>query len=228
MENQSIRYWAEDDRPREKMMLKGRNALSNAELIAILIGSGTRKKSAVEVAQDILSSCTNNLRQLSKITLSDLTKFDGIGEAKAISILAAMELARRRDKEAPKEKIKITSSKDAYHCLKPVLTDLYHEEFYALFLNNGNQVIRSEQISIGGMTSTSIDGRVLFRKALEVRACSIILAHNHPSGSLKPSDSDEKITQNLISASKIVNIPILDHLIITDNGYYSFVDEGKF
>lgn len=227
MENLSIPLWAEDDRPREKMTLKGRNALSNAELIAILIGSGTRKKTAVELAQEILNSYGNNLRELSKATLGDLLKFEGIGAAKATSIVAAMELARRRDKEPPEAKIKVTSSKQAYEYFKPFLSDLYHEEFYALFLNNNNIVLRSDLLSTGGMTSTLVDSRLLFHKAIENRACSIILAHNHPSGVLKPSEADEKLTERLVGASKMLGIPILDHIIVTDNGYYSFADEGK-
>jgi len=226
MENLSIRFWAEDDRPREKMMLKGRSALSNAELLAILIGSGTKKKSAVEVAQEILNSCTNNLRQLSKASKTDLCAFDGIGDAKAITIMAAMELARRRDQESPELRVKISVSRDAYNYFKPFLTDLYQEESHALFLTQNNTIIRSEQLSKGGLTSTVVDQRVLFQKALEAKACGIILAHNHPSGALRPSECDIKLTKNLKEVSNVIGIPILDHLILTDAGYYSFADQG--
>ena len=226
MENLSIRFWAEDDRPREKMMLKGRSVLSNAELLAILLGSGTKKKSAVEVAQEILNSCNNNLRQLSKLSKTELCVFDGIGDAKAITIMAAMELARRRDQESPELRVKILSSSDACNFFKPFLTDLYQEESHALFLTQNNTVIRSVQLSKGGLTSTVVDQRVLFQKALESKACGIILAHNHPSGSLRPSECDIKLTKNLKQVSNVVGIPILDHLIVTDSGYYSFADQG--
>lgn len=226
MENLSIRFWAEDDRPREKMLHKGRGVLSNSELLAILIGSGTRKKSAVELAQEILNSCDNNLRKLSKITIPDLCKFDGIGEAKAVSIMAAMELARRRDAEQPEIKNRITSSKEAYGVFKSVLTDLYHEEFHILILTQSNVPIKTELISKGGMKSTIVDSRVLFQKVLEAKGSSIILAHNHPSGSLEPSTADKKLTQKLKEIGTFLEIPILDHLIITDSDYFSFADEG--
>ncbi len=226
MENTSIRFWAEDDRPREKMMIKGRLALSNSELLAILIGSGTRKKSAVELAQEILSASKNNLRTLSKVSQIDLCKFDGIGEAKAITILAAMELARRRDQEPSDEKVKIKSSYDAYNVLKSMMQDLYQEVFYALFLNQANQIIKIEFISKGGINSTVVDQRVIFKEALACGAVGIILAHNHPSGNLNPSENDIKITDNIRSTGKILEIQLLDHLIITDHGYFSFADNG--
>jgi len=227
MENLSIRCWAEDDRPREKMMLKGRNAMSNAELLAILLGSGTRKKSAVELAQEVLNACANNLRDLSKKTKNDLCKFDGIGEAKAITIMASMELARRRDQEPPEVKKKVQSSKDAYELFKPVLSDLYHEEFYVVYLNRANFVISLEMISIGGSHATIVDGKIIFRKAIEAKASQIILAHNHPSGNNEPSEADLKLTKRLRSLGAIVEIPVIDHLILTDFGYYSFADESK-
>ena len=226
MENLSIRCWAEDDRPREKMLLKGRNALSNAELLAILLGSGTRKKSAVDLAQEILSSCGNNLRELSKKRKTDLCVFDGIGEAKAITIMAAMELARRRDAENPQTKPKITSSNQAYALLKYHLTDLYHEEFHAIFLNKAGFVITTELISIGGFSSTMVDGKIIFSKALEAKASSIILAHNHPSGNCQPSEADVRLTQSMIEKGKILDIHILDHIILADTNYYSFADKG--
>ena len=226
MENLSIRFWAEDDRPREKMMLKGRNALSNAELIAILIGSGTRKKSAIELSQEILNFYENDLRTLSKATRAELCKFDGIGEAKAISILAAMELARRREKEPVKDRITIRASKDAFNYLKPILSDLYQEEFHTIFVNSANKIIRAEQISIGGFAATFVDAKVVFQKALEHKATGLVLAHNHPSGSVNPSDSDIRLTQKLVEISKLIEIRILDHIIVGDNEYYSFIDNG--
>jgi DNA repair protein RadC len=226
MENFSIRAWAEDDRPREKLMLKGRNALSNAELLAILIGSGTKNKSAVELSQDILNSCKNNLRELSKINLNELTQFSGIGEAKAITIIGAMELARRRDTEAIEEKTIIKRSEDAYRVFRSSLEDLYQEEFYALFLNQRNQVIQLKQLSIGGMNSTLVDVRILFRMALELKATSIIVAHNHPSGNLNPSEADKALTKKIVESGKIMDINLLDHLILADDKFYSFADAG--
>jgi DNA repair protein RadC len=226
MENFSIPFWAEDDRPREKMMLKGRTALSNAELLAIILGSGSRKKSAVELAQEILNSCGNNLRELSKKMKTDLCTFDGIGEAKAISIMAAMELARRRDSENALEKPKIISSHKAYALLKPILSDLYHEEFYAIFLNKSNYLISIELISIGGFSSTIADSRIIFRKALEAKATSMILAHNHPSGNCQPSEADLKLTKSLVSKGNILDIPVLDHIIVSDLSYFSFADNA--
>lgn len=226
MENLCIRDLAEDDRPREKLMLKGRNALSNAELLAILIGSGTKKKSAVELSQEILNSCRNKLRHLSKITISDLTKFSGIGEAKAITIIGAMELARRRDQEATEEKVIIKKSQDAFVIFKPKMEDLYHEEFHVAFLNQRNQVLGCERLFTGGMSSTLVDPRMLFRMALEYKATGLVVAHNHPSGNLKPSEADRVLTRKLVESGKMLDIGVLDHIIIGDNAYYSFADDG--
>jgi len=226
MENFSIRFWAEDDRPREKMMLKGRNALSNAELLAILLGSGTRKKSAVELAQEILNSCDNNLRELSKKMKTDLCNFDGIGEAKAITIMAAMELARRRDSETSVSKPKVVSSHTAYSLLKPILTDLYHEEFHVIYLNRANCLISMALISIGGMSSTIVDSKIIFRKALEFKASAIILSHNHPSGNCKPSEQDIALTKSIVNMGKVLEIHVMDHLILTDTEYFSFADNA--
>jgi len=226
MENFSIRFWAEDDRPREKMALKGRSALSNAELLAILIGSGTKKKSAVELAQEILGAARNNLRNLSKMSLHDLCQFSGIGQAKGISILAALELARRRDQEQPEESKKITSSNDAYIALKPVLSDLYHEEFHIILLNRANKIISIELISKGGFSGTVVDNRIIFGKAIESKASSFIAAHNHPSGTKLPSEQDNKITKTLLEFGKLIDIKLTDHIIFTDSGYYSYADEG--
>jgi len=226
MENISIRCWAEDDRPREKMALKGRTALSNAELLAILIGSGTRKKSAVDLAQEILSSTNNNLRKLAKMSLNDFCQFSGIGEAKAISIMAALELARRRDQEHPEEKRKISSSKDAYEVLKPILSDLYHEEFHVLLLNRANKIIKIDLVSKGGFNGTVVDTRIIFKSALDAKASSIIAAHNHPSGTQEPSEQDNTITKKLVEIGKIMDIQVLDHIIFTEDGYYSYADKG--
>ena len=227
MENISIRFWAEDDRPREKLALKGRSALSNAELLAILIGSGTKKKSAVELSQEILASFNNNLHQLSKKGIADFCAFSGIGEAKAITIIAAMELARRRDQEPPENHTYVKSSNSAYQVLKPRLTDLYHEEFHTIFLSRNNRVLCTELISKGGFSSTVVDCKVIFKKALEVTASSIILAHNHPSGNLKPSEQDEALTKRLAEAGKLIEIQVLDHIIVGDMGYFSFADDGR-
>jgi DNA repair protein RadC len=226
MENLSIRFWAEDDRPREKMMLKGRNVLSNAELLAIIIGSGTKKKSAVEVAQEILATNNNKLRILSRRNLNELCKFDGIGEAKGISIMAAMELARRRDNEHTGDDFFVRCSNDTYKLMSSKLADLYHEEFHVVFLNNKNKVLGSELVSSGGMTNTIVDQRVVFQKAIEAKATAIVAVHNHPSGNSKPSDADNKLTQKLVDCGRILGIPLLDHVIIADQRYYSYADEG--
>ncbi len=226
MENFSIPCWAEDDRPREKMALKGRSALSNTELLAILIGSGTRKKSAVDLAQEILNSVNNNLHALGKITLHDLCQFSGIGPAKAISILAALELARRRDQELPTETQKITSSKDAYQVLRPIFLDLYYEEFHIILLSRSNKIISIDLISKGGFNGTVVDCRMIFKKALDAKASYIVAAHNHPSGSLEPSKQDDIITKKLVEFGKLIEIQIIDHVIFTDHGYYSYADAG--
>lgn len=221
-----IKSWAEDDRPREKMMSKGRAALSDAELIAIMIGSGSRDLTAVQLAQQILASSNNRLSQLSRLTISELCKFKGIGEAKAISIVACLELGRRRREEKGEEKKKITSSKDAYEILAAALGDLDHEEFWILLLSRSNQVKEKVLISRGGISGTVVDLRLIFKEAIDKLASSIIVCHNHPSGNIKPSENDIKLTQKLKETGKIMDIPVLDHLIFTDNGYFSFADEG--
>lgn len=226
MENRSIKCWAEDDRPREKLILKGKNALSDAELLAIILGSGTRKKSAVELAKDLLIGSKNNLQSFSKLSLHDLKKFDGIGEAKAVGILAALELGRRRKESENNKKIKIISSKQIYDHMSSYLSDLQHEEFYAVFLNRANEIVKTKQISIGGLSGTVADGKVIFKAALEEGAHGIILIHNHPSGQLKPSDADKALTKKMVEFGRYIDLPILDHLIFTDNGYFSFADQG--
>ncbi len=227
-QNLSIKNWSEDDQPREKLMLKGKQVLSDAELVAILIGSGSRSESAVKLSQRILSSVDNNLNALGKLSIKQLTEFKGIGEAKAISIVAAAELGRRRRAEETVELAKITSSKAVFEIMQPIIGELVHEEFWVLFLNNSNKVIYKSQISKGGITGTVVDVRMVFKMALEQNATSIILTHNHPSGKLEASDADKKITQQLKLAGNQLSISVLDHIIITENGYLSFQDENIF
>lgn len=222
----SIKNWASGDRPREKLIQKGKFALSDAELIAILIGSGNSKESAVDLSKRILASSGNSLNLLGKCSLQQLLRFRGIGEAKAISIIAAMELGRRRRSEEAQEKVKITSSSSVYELLQPILGELPHEEFWILYLNNSNKIIEQFQISKGGITGTLVDVRITLRKALEVGAVSIILAHNHPSGNLNPSEADKQLTRKLKTAVESLDIKILDHLIVTEKSYFSFADEG--
>ena len=223
-----INQWAEDDRPREKFLLKGKSTLSDSELLAILIGSGSRNESAVQLCQRILASANNNLNQLGKLSIQQLMDFKGIGEAKAISIAAALELGRRRRSEDAAELYKITSSKAVFNIMQPLIGELLHEEFWVLFLNNSNKVIHKAQLSKGGMTGTVVDTRIIFKTALEYNAISLILTHNHPSGKLVASESDKEITRKLQLAGKQMDIMILDHVIITESSYFSFADEGIF
>lgn len=222
----SIKDWAVEDRPREKLLYRGIASLSDAELIAILIGSGNNEETAVELSRRILGTVKNNLNALGKLDVEALKKFKGIGEAKAIAVIAALELGRRRNQSGALKMQQITSSRDAANFLQPVMGDLSHEEFWVLHLNRHNKIIHYERISQGGLTGTVIDVRVILKKALEKLATSIIIAHNHPSGNLQASDSDRKITRQLREAAKLMEIPLLDHLIITQTGYYSFADEG--
>lgn len=209
-------------------MLKGKSALSDAELIAILIGSGNRNESAVDLSKRILGSVDNNLNALGKLSISQLMNFKGIGEAKAISIIAAMELGRRRRAEDAVELTKITSSKVVFEMMQPIIGELPHEEFWILYLNNSNKVISKSQLSKGGITGTLVDVRLVYKTALEMGATSLILCHNHPSGALTPSDADKQITRKLKLAGDSLEIKVLDHLIVTENHYFSFVDEGIF
>jgi len=222
----SIKDWAEEDRPREKMFLKGKESLSDAELMAILIRVGSGGISAVDLAKQILASYSNDLNELGRISINDLMKFKGVGEAKAITILAALELGRRRQMTQVKDKPKITCSQDAYNCIYPVMEDLNYEVFKILLLNRNNRVTKIETISIGGVAGTVVDPKIIFKKALDEQASSIILTHNHPSGNLKPSQQDLAITKKLVEAGKTLEINILDHLIISDQGFFSFLDEG--
>src|ERR1035437_5545547 len=222
----TIKSWAEEDRPREKLLSKGRHVLTDAELIAILIGSGSRKETAVELGKRILAEFGNNLNALAKLSVSDLMKFKGIGEAKAISIVAAMELGRRRKETETAKREKITSSKDIFDVFRPQFLDLPHEEFHVLLLNRSNLIIRKEVVSRGEVSGTVVDPKIIFKIAVEHLASSIILCHNHPSGNLKPSDADISLTKKIKEAGILLEIPILDHLIISDSGYFSFADEG--
>jgi len=220
----SIKNWKEDDRPREKLLSKGKHTLSDAELIAILIGSGNREESAVGLAKRILTFTSNNLNQLGKLSVNDLTQFKGIGEAKAISIITALELGRRRRLEEALERPKINSSKAVFDIMQPILGELNHEEFWVLYLNNSNKIMYKNQLSSGGITGTLVDVRMLFKKALELSSVAVILCHNHPSGSLKPSKSDIDLTKKIQQAGKSLDIKILDHLLITEKAYFSFAD----
>ena len=222
----TIKNWAEEDRPREKLLLKGKSTLSDAELIAILIGSGNSKQTAVELAQHILHQCENDLSKLARLSIKDLQKFNGIGEAKAISILAGLELGRRRKVSEPSAKIKIRTSDDAFKLLHGDLMDLNHEEFWLLLLKRNNEVIKKEMVSKGGQTGTVVDPKIIFKRALEESASCILLAHNHPSGNLKPSEQDIALTKKMQRAGAALEITILDHLIITDDSFFSFADEG--
>lgn len=225
-QNLKILSWAEEDRPREKMLMKGKSALSDAELIGILIGSGTISMSAVDLAKVILNDVNNNLNELAKLSVKDLQKFKGIGEAKAISIMSALELGRRRKESDLPKKLRITSSKDVYDMMTPNLLDLPHEEFWVLLLNRANAVIKKVQISAGGVAGTVADPKIIFKTALENLASSMILVHNHPSGNMMPSQADKELTKKMKEAGKMLDIPVLDHVIFADRVYYSFADEG--
>lgn len=221
-----ITDWAEADRPREKLLEKGIQALSDAELIAILIGSGTVSLSAVDVSKIILADVSNDLHKLSKLTIKELQKFKGIGEAKAITIVSALELGRRRKEQDIQQRPRISCSADVYDLLKPDLLYLPHEEFWVILLNRSNFVIKKQRISLGGIGETIADPRIVFKLAIENLASAIIIAHNHPSGNLKPSTSDKELTRRFKEGGKVLEITLADHLIFTDHGYMSFVDEN--
>lgn len=222
-----ITSWAEEDRPREKLLTKGKHNLSDAELLGILLGSGSTEQSAVGLAQSILRSTGNDLHELGKCSIAEFMKFNGIGEAKAVTITAALELGRRRQLTDIKDRPKIICSRDSYNLIAPILMDLPHEEFWILLLSQANRVIGRKQVSMGGTTGTVVDAKVVFKKAIEGKAISIILSHNHPSGSLIPSQADLVLTKKLQKAGKVLDIKVLDHLIISERGYYSFADEGE-
>lgn len=224
--NLSIKEWSLEDRPREKLLSKGISSLSDAELIAIIIGSGSRDESAVELSKRILGSVQHNLNELGKLTVDDLQKYRGIGEAKAIGIVAAMELGRRRKLSENLDRQKITSSQDIYELFHPLLADLPHEEFWVLLLNRSNKIIERVKISQGGISGTVTDVRLILKLALEKLASSLILCHNHPSGNSQPSDADRIITQKVKESGKLMDVSLLDHIIVTDGKYFSFADEG--
>ena len=222
----SIKYWAEGDRPREKLLDKGKISLSDAELIAILNGSGSKNESAVELSKRILAASENKLNELGKLSVKQLTKFKGIGEAKAVTIVAALELGRRRRGEEAVERKQITSAEDAFEVMQPIIGDLNHEEFWIIYLNNSHKILQKLQLSKGGMTGTLVDVRLAFKNALEVGATAVILVHNHPSGSLNPSQADKALTKKLIAGGESLDIKVLDHLIITQNSFVSFANKG--
>lgn len=221
-----IKSWATDDRPREKLLIKGPMALSDGELLAILIGSGTRELSAVDLARSILASVQNSISELSRLSIKELIKFKGIGEAKAINIAAALEIGRRRRLNDSLQKRKILSSRDAFEIMHPLLSDNNYEEFWIITLNRGNMVRRTIRISEGSLAGTVADPKKIFKLALEDNAASVILCHNHPSGNLTPSNKDNEITQKCKSAGLFLDLPVLDHIIIGTDNYFSFADEG--
>lgn len=223
----SIKNWAEADRPREKLLEKGRQALSDAELIAILIGSGTKELTAVELAKKILYQTGNDLNKLGKLSIKELMQHKGIGEAKAITIVAALELGRRRKESEKKQQTIIKSSKDAYEFISPYLSDLHHEEFWAIYLSRNNTIIYQLKIGQGGISATIADIRIILKTAIENLASGIIICHNHPSGNITPSENDITLTQKIKEAAKLMDINLIDHIIFTDKSYFSFADEAK-
>lgn len=222
----SIKNWANDDKPREKLAQQGRTSLSNTELIAILISNGTKNKSALDLAREILQLADNDLNKLSKMSVADFCKINGVGPAKAISLIAAIELGGRRKKATQLSDI-IKSSRDAYHFFQPLLQDKNYEEFWVLLLSKNHSIIKPYQVSDGGISHTVVDPKRVFKAALEHNTSSLVLCHNHPSGNLNPSKADIKLTHKLIQASKTLDIQILDHIIVSNTGYFSFADEGK-
>jgi len=222
----NIKSWSPEDRPREKLLMKGTSSLSDAELIAILLGSGTAKLSAVDVAKKVLAYVDHNLDSLAKLSIKELMKAKGIGEAKAITIVAAMELGRRRREQSPEEKPKLETSKSAFDMIKGDLQDLPHEEFWVLLLNRANRLVKKKRVSEGGVSGTVADPKIIFKFAIDELASGIIVCHNHPSGNLKPSDSDINLTRKLKEAGKVLEIAVLDHIIVAHHQYFSFADEG--
>jgi DNA repair protein RadC len=222
----SIKYWAEDDRPREKLMQKGRRSLSDAELIAILLSTGNKEKSAVDLAKNVLATTGNNLNELGRLSVKDFTKLKGIGTAKAITIIAALELGRRRKEAHKKDHTTLLTSKDCYLFLEPFLTDLSHEEFWVVLLNRSNKVISYKRISEGGVSGTIVDFKIILKYAIENLASGIVLGHNHPSGNVLPSMADKTLTHKLKETCRLLDIDINDHIILGEKAYYSFSDEG--
>lgn len=221
-----LRYWAEEDRPREKFLSKGKTALTDAELLALVIGSGNRNETAVALCQRMLQQSGNSLNTLSRLSVAQLMQFKGIGQVKAITIAAVLEIARRKRAEESRPHHKVSSSRSIFELMQPELGDLPHEEFWIIYLNNANRVLRKVQLSKGGLTGTVVDIRIVFKTALELSSTQLILCHNHPSGSLKPSDADRQITRKLKTAGEQLDIKVLDHVIVTDSGWFSFADDG--
>lgn len=226
MKKLTIKLWALEDRPREKLMQKGKSVLTDAELIAILIGGGSKGESAVELSKRLLNSVNNNINQLAMLSTEQLMEFKGIGEARAVSIITALELGNRRHFEQVEDKPVIKSSESAFNVIRPIIGELEHEEFWVLYLNNSNKVIVKKQLSKGGITATMVDVRLIFKKAVELTSVGIIVCHNHPSGKLKPSRTDKILTKKIKEAGKTLDIKLLDHLIITQKDYFSFADNG--
>lgn len=225
-ERLSLKQWSEDDRPREKLKMMGKSAVSDAELLAVLLGSGTINETVVDLAKRILSSVGNELLRLGKLEVRDLKRFRGIGEVKALTIIAALELGRRRKETESIQKPVIRSSNDVFGYMEGLMSDIQHEEFWVIYLNRSNRIIRREKISQGGIAGTVVDARLIFRGAVDALASGIILCHNHPSGNTQPSSADIQLTRKLVEAGKIMEVPILDHIIIADRFYHSFADEG--
>lgn len=221
-----IKSWSPNDRPREKFLEKGRSSLTEAELLAIIIGSGTKKFTALDLAKEVLAACDNSLFELGKMEVNELCNLRGIGQARAIAIVAAIELGRRRKEAKVTDKMKITCSKDAFDIISPFLQDQKHEEFWVIYLNRANKVIATKNISKGGIAGTVADSRIIFKQGIEMLACAIILCHNHPSGNLRASEADIQLTKKLKEAGTFLEIPVLDHLIVGESGYLSFADEG--
>jgi DNA repair protein RadC len=221
-----IKSWAEDDRPREKLMLKGKTALSDAELLSIMLGSGNQQKNALELAKEILADAENDLSSLSKHSWEHFRKFQGVGSAKAVKLVAAFELGRRRKGYNKPKDHRVTNSNMVYEHMGSYFVDMLHEEFHVLLLDRANHVIRTVQVSIGGMSGTVADGKIIFKKAIDMGAQAIILMHNHPSGNMRPSEKDIQLTRQLAEFGKYIDLPVIDHLIFSDNGYFSFADSG--
>ncbi|PQL91222.1 DNA repair protein RadC [Apibacter sp. wkB309] len=222
----NIKSLAEEERPREKLLLRGKQSLSDAELLAIILGSGSKSESSITLAQRILSSVNHNWNELAKLTIRDLCKFNGVGKVKAIEIITSLEIGRRKSLQQALKKEKISSSKDAYNILQPIIGDLMIEEFWVIYLSRSNKILSKEKISQGGITGTMVDNRLIFKHAIELNAVSLIISHNHPSGNIQPSNSDIQITHEIKKAGNLLNIILVDHLIVTQTSFFSFADEN--
>jgi len=225
--NNTIKDWAEEDRPREKMLNKGRESLSDAELMAILLGSGNKNETAVDLSRHILGDVNNNLIKLSQLSIKNLMQYNGVGEAKAVTIAAALELGRRRRFAEAAQKVTVNNSSEAFEYFYSRMSDLSHEQFWVLLLNSSNEVLKMERIGVGGINGTTADPKIIFSAAIENHATALMLCHNHPSGSLKPSETDRELTKHIVAGGKTLEIKVLDHIIIGENRYYSFADENE-